>query len=186
MLSGFGCKVVGPGGRCRQGAGAGGCPPASMGALVDVNPRRRAARLSASPIAPRLAARHSLCLRQRLWPVDPHEPRHLDAPVLAKPFDEQMLREAVQNLNPGGGRASAGLPPPEAKQSSASRRSSADSTPAVGHCDFAGGFLSPTSDEEAKDRGFAGDRARPARWNRCRVLVTTQPCRHSRRRWPPR
>ena len=94
MLAGFGCKVVGPAADVDQAlelVDAAGID----GALVDVN--LGGERLGFR-VADALASRAIPYVFASGYGRSVLTSPHLDAPVLPKPFDEQMLREAVQNL----------------------------------------------------------------------------------------
>ena len=94
MLAGFGCKVVGPAGdvdKALELVDAAGID----GALVDVN--LGGERLGFR-VADALASRAIPYVFASGYGRSILTGPHLDVPVLPKPFDEQMLREAVQNL----------------------------------------------------------------------------------------
>jgi CheY-like chemotaxis protein len=94
MLAGFGCKVVGPAANVDEALGllaAAGID----GALVDVN---LGGEQLGFRVADALASRAIPYVFASGYGRSILTSPHLDAPVLPKPFDEQMLREAVRTL----------------------------------------------------------------------------------------
>jgi CheY-like chemotaxis protein len=94
MLTGFGCKVVGPAGNVGEALAL--IEAAAIdGALLDVN--LGGERLGFR-VADALASHGIPFLFASGYGKSILTSPHLDVPVLPKPFDETMLREAVQGL----------------------------------------------------------------------------------------